>query len=57
VKDAEAQKEAGGERAQGSDRRGAGRPGLCTWKAQKRAAHTVKESTSRVLRLLNDKEG
>lgn len=30
--------------------------GLCTWKLQKRAAHTVKESSSRVLRLVAQKE-
>lgn len=30
--------------------------GLCTWKSQTRAAHTVKESTSRVLRLTGAKE-
>lgn len=35
----------------------AGIAGLCTWRAQKRAAHAVKESTSRVLRLTKVKEG
>lgn len=30
--------------------------GLCTWKSQKRSAHAVKESTSRVLRLTKSKE-
>jgi hypothetical protein len=30
--------------------------GLCTWKLQARAAHSVKESSFRVLRLLNAKE-
>lgn len=35
----------------------AGVAGLCTWRLQKRAGHTVKESEHRVLRLLAQKEG
>jgi putative phage-type endonuclease len=34
----------------------AGVLGLCTWKLQKRAAHTVKESAGRVLRIIGTKE-
>lgn len=34
----------------------AGVAGLCTWKLQKRGAHAVEESTSRVLRLVKSRE-